>query len=403
MSPSGTGSSLTALEVASGVIFGTEELSPPQPEHTASPREALELAVLDALRRPPCVVTFSGGLDSSVVLAVAASVARREGLELPIAVTLRFPGRPEADESSWQEHVVAHVPVADWQRLDVGAELSVVGPVATDVLRTHGLLWPFNAYVHVPLFEVARGGSALTGFGGDELFLASRWDRLGALRARRERPRLTDLKRLGLAFLPAPVRAGVLRRGEGGPRLDWLRPDAQDELTRAWARSEACAPIGRRSRGLWRLGLRPLRTAGRSLAMLAESRDVALVHPFTDARVVAAFADDGIDSTAGRGERLRAAIGDLLPSALYGRSTKAGFNTALWAGDARSLAADWSGEGVDLSLVDPHVVASHWASDVPDGRTFTMLQAAWLTRATGGATHAGRLPTPPTTPVPKAE
>lgn len=399
MSPAAHGSSLTPLEIASGLVLAVEGRAPAPPDHVHSAREALETAVLEALRRPPCVVSFSGGLDSSVVLAVASSVARRQGLELPVAVTLRFPGRPEADESSWQERVLDQVPVADWQRLEIDAELSVVGPVATAVLREHGLLWPFNAYVHVPLFDLARGGSALTGFGGDELFLPSRWDRVAALRSLRERPRAADLKRVALAAAPSPVRARVLRRRGGGPRLDWLRPEAQAALTAAWASSEASAPIGRRARGIWRLGLRSTRTASRSLGALAERRDVRLVNPLTAPRVVAAFAGDRSDAGAARGERLRAALADLLPSALFDRRTKAGFNTALWGDDARALADDWSGEGVDLSLVDPGVVKAQWSAEVPDGRTFTMLQAAWLSRSTSrrAATREGVEPSPPAT------
>jgi asparagine synthetase B (glutamine-hydrolysing) len=380
------GSSLSPLEVASGLVFGVER-DPPSAlrEAATSPRAALEAAVLEALRQPPCVVTFSGGLDSSVVLAVASSVARREGLELPLAGTLRFPGRPEADESSWQERVVAQVPVADWRRIEIGGELSVVGPVATDTLREHGLLWPFNAYVHVPLFELARGGSVLTGFGGDELFLPSRWDRL-------------DARRLALAAAPRAVRRRVLARRGRGPRLDWLEQAAQTALTRAWAASEAAAPVGRRARSLWRLGLRPIRAADRSLAALAERRDVALVHPFTAPPVVTAFADDG-RGTARRGERLRAVAGNLLPAELFDRRTKAGFNTALWGDDARALAAEWSGEGVDPSLVNPDAVRAQWAAEVPDARTFTMLQSAWLSRAVGsrGVSRVGAEPSPSAT------
>ena len=154
------GSSLTPLEIASGIVFGVEEDAPGPgaAPSAASARDALEAAVLPALQRPPCVVSFSGGLDSSAVLAVASSVARREGLPLPVAVTLRFPGNAEADETSWQESVVSAVPVGDWDRIEIRHELSVVGPVATEALREHGLLWPFNAYVHVPVFERARGG-----------------------------------------------------------------------------------------------------------------------------------------------------------------------------------------------------------------------------------------------------
>jgi len=403
VSPARQDAPLTPLDVASGLVFGVEGRPPMLGrDDVQSPRAALEAAVLDALRRPPCVVTFSGGLDSSVVLAVASHVARREALELPVAATLRFPGRPEADESSWQERVIGRVPVTDWQRLDVESELSVVGPVATTVLREHGLLWPFNAYVHVPLFDLVRGGSALTGFGGDELFLPSRWDRLATLRSRHERPRAADVKRAALAVAPSPLRAFVLRRRGGGPRLDWLRPDAQAALTAAWASSEAAAPIGPQARGLWRLTLRSIQIAGRSLEALATNRAVNLVNPFTAPGVVVAFAHDRAHPTAARAERLRTAVGDLLPPALFERRTKAGFNAALWGEDARALADEWSGEGVDPSLVDPDAVKAQWSAEAPDGRTFTMLQAAWLSRSSrqGTAREEAELSPPATRATP---
>ena len=70
------------------------------------PSAALERAVLPALLRPPCVVSFSGGRDSSLVLAAAVAVARSEGLAAPIPITVRFPASAESDEQEWQERVV---------------------------------------------------------------------------------------------------------------------------------------------------------------------------------------------------------------------------------------------------------------------------------------------------------
>jgi asparagine synthase (glutamine-hydrolysing) len=129
--------------VATGIPWGsfrTFELPPPAP----SPQAALEQSILPALARPPCGVSFSGGRDSSAVLALAAGLARREGLPLPIPVTNRFHHAPRADETAWQERVIEHVRPADWVKLDFTDELDVVGPFATGALRNHGLLWPCN-------------------------------------------------------------------------------------------------------------------------------------------------------------------------------------------------------------------------------------------------------------------
>ena len=166
-------SRLTPLEIASGLPFGAPERIVPLPRPGVGAREALEAAMLPALRRSPCLVSFSGGRDSSTVLAAATALARREGLPDPVPATLRAPGAARADETEWQERVVAHVGIADWERIEVHDELDALGPYATRVLRRHGLLWPFNIHFHLPLLDRARGGSLLTGVGGDELFSAA--------------------------------------------------------------------------------------------------------------------------------------------------------------------------------------------------------------------------------------
>src|SRR5438874_582354 len=84
------GSRLTPLEVACGRALDVEVDTPPLPDVDCDPLTALERACLPALERPPCVVSFSGGLDSSVVLAAAGRAARRAGLAEPIPVTHRF-------------------------------------------------------------------------------------------------------------------------------------------------------------------------------------------------------------------------------------------------------------------------------------------------------------------------
>ena len=88
---------LTPREVAYGFAYGKCDQLGPLPRVAARwrPLAAMESAILPALRRPPCLVSFSGGRDSSIVLAVAASAARRQGLSLPIPVTRAFPRRAE--------------------------------------------------------------------------------------------------------------------------------------------------------------------------------------------------------------------------------------------------------------------------------------------------------------------
>ncbi|WP_416904082.1 asparagine synthase-related protein [Micromonospora echinospora] len=171
----------TGWDVCSGVVLGhvSPPEAPPRTLHSgprgggteprpASPLAALEEAVLPALRRPPCLVSFSGGLDSSLVLAVAVRVARRAGLPEPVPATWRFTGAPRADESDWQDRVVAALGCPSWQVLRADDDLDLTGPVARRMLLRHGLLHPANAHLHLPVVELASGGSVLTGAGGDQ-------------------------------------------------------------------------------------------------------------------------------------------------------------------------------------------------------------------------------------------
>src|SRR5215212_1324990 len=83
----------TSLEIAAGRMFGEHGGAAGiarLDDRRLTPLEALEEAVLPALTQPPCLVSFSGGRDSSSVLAAATRAARREGLPAPVPVTLRI-------------------------------------------------------------------------------------------------------------------------------------------------------------------------------------------------------------------------------------------------------------------------------------------------------------------------
>ena len=83
-----------------------------------APRAALEAAIRPLVRCAPCVVGFSGGRDSSALLAVAVALAAREGLDPPVPVSFRFP-HAETRESEWQELVVRHLGLAEWARVEI--------------------------------------------------------------------------------------------------------------------------------------------------------------------------------------------------------------------------------------------------------------------------------------------
>src|SRR5262245_48806678 len=132
---------MSPSEVVIGYVFGQVEGHATRDGGGPDPRAALESAVRRALLRAPCGVAFSGGRDSALVLAVAAHVARRDGLPEPVPITRRFVA-PEADEAEWQEDIIRHLGLAEWHRVELADELDVVGPIAAEHLREHGLVWP---------------------------------------------------------------------------------------------------------------------------------------------------------------------------------------------------------------------------------------------------------------------
>jgi asparagine synthetase B (glutamine-hydrolysing) len=370
--------SLTPLEVAVGFVLAPAEPAPlPEDGGPADPLAALEAAIVPSLLRPPCLVSFSGGRDSSAVLAAATRAARRHGLDDPIPATIRAPAARAADESAWQETAVRHLGIADWLRLDFGDELDAVGPIARAALLRHGLLWPFNAHFHVPLLEAARGGSLLTGVGGDELFAAAMSPRAAAVLSARVRPTVRDMRRIALYAAPRPLRRGWHRRRE--LPLPWLTAAGRDAASRAVAGLEAAEPRRLASRLAWLRGATALSHGTASLAALAGDAGAAIAHPLLDHHLWSAVA-----RTAPRGgylartDAMRALFAEVLPDAVLARSDKATFDELFFAAHSRALAAEWSGEGVPPALVDADALRAHWQGPSPHAHSFTLLQAAFL-------------------------
>jgi asparagine synthase (glutamine-hydrolysing) len=370
---------LTPLEVASGLVLGRAPRPLPSPDGRG-PLATLESLVRAALERPPCLVSFSGGRDSSAVLAVAVRLARREGLALPVPATHRFNEAEQTDERDWQERVVRTLRLDDWVRIENTDELDVVGPVAAGVLRRHGLLWPSNVHFHAPLLEAAAGGSLLTGIGGDEAFSSSQWSRARAVATGHARPELRDVLRLGLALSPTRLRRRVLRRRTPGG-FGWLRPEAHDAVWDALVDGWATEPLGWGSRIRWLAGTRYLQVGTDSLARLGADVRVQVVNPLADRRFLAALTPlPRRKRFADRTAAMRSIFGELLPDAILARETKAGFDEAFWRRHSRAFAAAWNGEGADPALVDAEALRAEWTRERPDARTFTLLQAAWLER-----------------------
>ena len=371
---------LTALEIAAGFPLPLRRRPERLPASAADPVTAFAESIFPALERPPCIVSFSGGRDSSLVLAVAVDLARREGLPLPVPVTVRFTADPASSEDEWQQSVISHLGLDDWVRVDVADDLDCIGPAARRILLRHGILWPANVHFHVPQLERARGGSVVTGVGGDEVFSLSGWERIHRVLGRKARPEPKDLLRLGAALAPLPLRRRItIARNEVA--LDWLTPDAQRTVIAALAEEAAAEPVRWRRRFDWLTSLRYLEIGQRSLDLVARDWDVQMNHPFLAPAFVAALASlPGERRFAGRTEALAALFAGVLPPGLESRSSKAVFADALWGSASRAFASGWDGSGVDAALVDVDALRRRWQADRTPG-PHTLLQSLWLAQA----------------------
>jgi asparagine synthase (glutamine-hydrolysing) len=239
------------------------------------------------------------------------------------------------------------------------------------------VLWPGNAYLHVPLFDVARGGSLLTGVGGDELF-DTRGARFVLVLARRERPSRAALLSALQAAAPRPLRAAVWRRRHP-TRHSWLTHDGARVVDRALAadavrwpqRWDAAARRWQRTRAH-----AAVRTV---LPALGADRAVVVSSPFVEPAVLAELeVEGGAAGYPSRASAMRALVGDLLPAPVLERTTKAVFTAPVFGPETRAFARRWDGTGVDEQHVDPGALRREWTSPQPNMNTILLLQTAWL-------------------------
>ncbi len=375
---------LSDVDLVYGMPIGYEPVPALPSERVSSdPVVSMEAVLTRALQRPPCLISFSGGRDSSAMLALAVRVARREGLALPIPATLVIQDSAEAAEDDWQRIMIDHLGLQDWVRISISDELDIVGPVATAALARHGLLWPFNTHFHAPIMERATGGSLVTGFGGDEVALSSETARAEQVLARRRRPHPIDAAVVGLAISPRPVRSWVLRRRAVSSTLKpmvWLTDEGRRSVSRAIGVADAAIPLGWSRvlrHAIWRS--RYFRTCEHSFAVLAAARNVEVHHPFADRAVLQALAArGGFGGIGSRTDLVRALFGDALPPAVVKRPTKATFDDAMWTSAARQFAQDWSGGGLPSRFVEGDRLRKHWLEPRPHALSSPLLQAAWL-------------------------
>jgi len=378
---------LRGAELAWGWVPGLcGDVSAPDvaPLATGTPVEAIEQLLRPLLRSGPVAVAFSGGRDSSALLAVAIALARREGFDLPLAVTLRFPGVPDAEESTWQDAVVRHSGLEEWLRLDLEPDQAeLLGAVPLGSLRRHGLLWPPLLHQLAAWLPAVSGATVVTGEGGDEILGPRRLTLLRrALREYRHHPthlRGRDLRVVLSPLAPRRVRRATSLREQAAEPKEWLQPGVAAALARRVAEDDAMEPLSWRRALPWHLRRRSLVYGEVNRSLLGAEHAVRFVHPFLEPAVVAAVARHGGPmGYAGRTDAMLKIFGALLPDQVSARASKATFNGAAIGRLSRSVLSNWDGEGIDRSLIDVDGLRAAWAAETVPAGTMALAQAAWL-------------------------
>jgi hypothetical protein len=305
-------------------------------------------------------VSFSGGRDSSAILALAAHVARRDGLPLPIAATYRFPGVPDAEESSWQELMMRRLELSDWIRLEAVEEFDLLGPEARAVLERHGVMVPFTAYCQAP-----------------RLFGGWRWRRVASFAAGRERPGPRDLLTIAFAAAPGRVRKARELRDTGLQPAPWLRPDVERAIDEAWVEGRALEPRRWNRRVAWYARRRGVLLPCFNTAVLAEDAGATITHPLLAPRFLAAMARAGGRWGGGtRTEWMRSLFGDVLPEQVLGRRDKADLAGAFWGEQTRAFIEEWDGSGLDENVVNVDALRAAWRERA--WLSVSLMHLAWL-------------------------
>jgi asparagine synthase (glutamine-hydrolysing) len=386
-------SSFGLVDLLVGAPVGS--VASPLPLPTSSTTDtwaALEAALLPALTHPPAVVAFSGGVDSSLVLAAAASMARVHGLADPVPATLQFPSATWSNEDEWQAPVIASLGLTDWERVELDQDLDLLGDLATGILDRHGLYYPANSHSMVPLARLAKGGTLVTGVGGDDVLREWRWRRRGSLlrqlSARSIKPTGAGWRRWGtaaLGTLPPPLRSRVLherrRRSLHDPssrEFRWLRAEGRRLVEPALAERDD-QPVRWDEFVSWVDRRRTTMSYRTTLETIGDDHGAAVCSPLIDPYFLGALATAGGRwGYPDRAAAVAAIAGDRLPQPTAARVTKAAFHEVFCGPRSKLFAREWDGCGVDDRLVDTEALRREWLSDHPDFRSMWLLHSVWM-------------------------
>ena len=367
------------VELALGMPLGVVPDALNLPVSARSPRDELESTIDQQFATGRQVfVCFSGGRDSSAVLALAVHVARRRGAPLPIPVTLRFPQHPESNESHWQDLVISHLGLSEWIVIE-RADVDLLDPAITEMLSERGLFHPSQIGSYLPIVSAAAGGVLLTGEGGDESF--GGWQFRAALHPAEWGPRSAAKAAAATAFAhgPSAMRRWYRRRGQPYP---WLTGAGRAAAESALDESTEIEPVAWRRYLAWSFARRAWHLAQHTFDVVGDASDCRIAHPLAEPSLLGSLASNW--SRRGPGDRtdvMEAVVGDLLPSRIVERDDKAILASVFIGERATAFIEQWDGSGVDAEWVDANALREVWRRRYPYVGSFNLLHQAWLAGA----------------------
>lgn len=298
-------------------------------------------------RNAPIAIALSGGLDSSAVASVAASISTGAP---PIAVSMVFPGRA-CDESAFIDEVVTR-----W-RMESLRTATTISPETYREQAERFLDFPGypNGLTALPMLELARSSGAhvlLTGAGGDDWLDGSsdveRWSDMlwsGAARAtfaEIDRGNVRELRSVAAVIARRIVRRATPSALEPLRRRIalWTHPAAPTWMQPSFARrcalderddtAQLPPSVGFSAAAAYASGTSPWRVHAYELSeRLARTSGLELRHPFDDRRVIELLMSvpPEVRRKGNDAKRvLRGAMQDVVPEAVRLRRGKAEFS-----------------------------------------------------------------------------
>ncbi len=346
--------------------------------------DALCVEIESSLDDRPVYVEFSGGCDSSVVLAAAAAVCRRVGHADPVPVTFRFPEYPETDESSFQDTVVEALGLTAWQCFE-SPDMELLGGPSRAAQRSLGVAWPPQVFTRAAIWSELEPGVLLTGEGGDEVLGPPLFNPLRSVAsAARRRDAAAAAQAARLAVMGSSQRARLIVSGNPlGWEVPWLSPELRQEVFALAAHEAAQEPIRRTSWARWYLRAPSVHRMESNLRWFGASFGLDVRCPLMAPAVVWAAVDVVPPyRRRTRTQLLHAAFADTVPGVVRSRTSKIHLTRPFFGGSTKAFAAHWDGSGLPPGI-DAEWLRHEWlTSDEPHaGSAMLLLVAANATGA----------------------